>query len=255
MYVETCERALRSLINTCLRIGVLLVDQPQCLRVTKHVFSRKSLFSSESVTYAPCFIENPNTGLRFISAFEEEIRNNASAPDWESVIRNTITKIVVKDQSAVLLDMNEEMDDIDVSLSNDEALRNTMPLWRDQLGRWRRAVVHYAANIRHISKTLQKQSTTNSPGNDGESATLRDILNLQEELHTTKARSENTFQAMMSTMSIVSSEKAIQEATSVTKLTQLAFFFIPLTFVSGIFGMNLNVSIRRPRQDTPFLDH
>ncbi|KAK7543921.1 hypothetical protein BKA81DRAFT_374690 [Phyllosticta paracitricarpa] len=50
---------------------------------------------------------------------------------------------------------------------------------------------------------------------------------------------ESTFSAFIGTMSINESTRAIREAKEVTKSTQLATFFIPLTFVAGIFGMNL----------------
>ena len=46
----------------------------------------------------------------------------------------------------------------------------------------------------------------------------------------------------MSSMSIVESERAIAEAEVVSKLTHLALFFIPLSLVAGLFGMNINVS-------------
>jgi hypothetical protein len=35
------------------------------------------------------------------------------------------------------------------------------------------------------------------------------------------------------------SEKAVVEAQSVTKLTKLAVFFVPLSFVASLFGMNV----------------
>jgi len=44
-------------------------------------------------------------------------------------------------------------------------------------------------------------------------------------------------------MSIVESKRAILQTETVSKLTQLAFFFIPLTLVATVFGMNINVSI------------
>ncbi|KAK7539213.1 hypothetical protein IWX47DRAFT_849193 [Phyllosticta citricarpa] len=49
---------------------------------------------------------------------------------------------------------------------------------------------------------------------------------------------ESTVPALIGVMSIIESRKAIKHAEEVTKLTQLAFFFIPLNFVVGIFGMN-----------------
>ncbi|KAL1387617.1 hypothetical protein HDK64DRAFT_308824 [Phyllosticta capitalensis] len=51
---------------------------------------------------------------------------------------------------------------------------------------------------------------------------------------------ESTFNASIGTMSFIESTKAIQTADQVKKLTQLAFCFIPLSFVCGIFGMNVH---------------
>ena len=54
---------------------------------------------------------------------------------------------------------------------------------------------------------------------------------------------EQDFKDHMSTyvgiMTIKESKKSIQQAESLRRITQLAFIFVPLTFVSSIFGMNL----------------
>lgn len=63
-----------------------------------------------------------------------------------------------------------------------------------------------------------------------------------EEIGNMQVRVEAIFQGLMSTMSMVESQKAIAQAEVISKLTSLAFFFIPLTFVTGIFGMNIVVS-------------
>lgn len=74
-------------------------------------------------------------------------------------------------------------------------------------------------------------------------AMLRAALNeMQGDVKRTSRRIETTFQALMSSINIVESERAIREAESISKLTQLAFFFIPLSLVAGVFGMNINVS-------------
>ncbi|KAK0719322.1 hypothetical protein B0H67DRAFT_572914 [Lasiosphaeris hirsuta] len=43
-------------------------------------------------------------------------------------------------------------------------------------------------------------------------------------------------------MGIVESRRAIQQAEAVTKLAHLAFLFVPLTYITSIFGTNINVS-------------
>jgi uncharacterized membrane protein YfcA len=57
-----------------------------------------------------------------------------------------------------------------------------------------------------------------------------------------KELAEKTFSALMANMQIIESRRAIEEAESVTKLTELAFFFIPLTFTASVFGMQVKES-------------
>ncbi|KAK8876857.1 NAD(P)-binding protein, partial [Apiospora arundinis] len=49
----------------------------------------------------------------------------------------------------------------------------------------------------------------------------------------------DTFQLLMSSISVLDSETSIRQARSGQKLTQLASIFIPLSLVTGIFGMNI----------------
>jgi CorA-like Mg2+ transporter protein len=48
-----------------------------------------------------------------------------------------------------------------------------------------------------------------------------------------------TFQLLMSSISVQESHLSSEQAKRATRLTQLAFIYIPLSFVTGIFGMNL----------------
>jgi hypothetical protein len=44
---------------------------------------------------------------------------------------------------------------------------------------------------------------------------------------------------LLSTMSILESQKSIEQSQQVNKLTRLAFVYIPLSFISSVFGMNV----------------
>lgn len=48
-----------------------------------------------------------------------------------------------------------------------------------------------------------------------------------------------TFQLLMSSISVRDSQQSIEQSQRATRLTQLAFIYIPLSFVTGIFGMNI----------------
>ncbi|KAB5584717.1 hypothetical protein GE09DRAFT_1067956 [Coniochaeta sp. 2T2.1] len=47
---------------------------------------------------------------------------------------------------------------------------------------------------------------------------------------------------LMNAAAIDESQKAIAQAEGVAKLTTLAFFFVPLSFTTSIFGMNFELS-------------
>jgi Mg2+ and Co2+ transporter CorA len=44
---------------------------------------------------------------------------------------------------------------------------------------------------------------------------------------------------LLSTMSILESQKSIEQSEQVNKLPRLAFVYIPLSFISSVFGMNV----------------
>ncbi|EPE31166.1 Magnesium transport protein CorA, transmembrane region [Glarea lozoyensis ATCC 20868] len=64
----------------------------------------------------------------------------------------------------------------------------------------------------------------------------RTVNNARTLLHISTRR----MQARLTETSIEESRRSVQEAIAVKQLTQLAFVFIPLSFVSSVFGMNLN---------------
>lgn len=54
-------------------------------------------------------------------------------------------------------------------------------------------------------------------------------------------RSEKTTHGLMAATSIIESQKAVQQGHEVQKLTELAFVFIPMSFVASYFGVEIKV--------------
>ncbi|KAI7784476.1 hypothetical protein LA080_009975 [Diaporthe eres] len=65
------------------------------------------------------------------------------------------------------------------------------------------------------------------------------FVDILSEAETTDRFLMDTFQLLMSSINVLDSATAIQQAQSSQKLTQLAFIFIPLNLVTSIFGMNI----------------
>jgi Mg2+ and Co2+ transporter CorA len=65
---------------------------------------------------------------------------------------------------------------------------------------------------------------------------------LTDSLKTIEERVDRSFHALMASMSIAESERAIVQGTAVARLTELAFIFIPLNFACSFFSMQITVS-------------
>ncbi|KAI1669666.1 CorA/Zinc transport protein ZntB [Pyrenophora tritici-repentis] len=68
---------------------------------------------------------------------------------------------------------------------------------------------------------------------------VQDFQHLKDRAHTLHNRCNEAITVLMSSMSIAESRKAINQAERVTKLTFLAFIFVPLSFTTSFFGMNV----------------
>ncbi|KAK7529628.1 cora-like Mg2+ transporter protein-domain-containing protein [Phyllosticta citribraziliensis] len=116
-----------------------------------------------------------------------------------------------------------------------EFLQLKMALLKKNMGEWRSHILSRHNLQRQIERIIKRSGT---PG--GIPSQQQDALDdFNSKLDGTLRHFESTFTALIGTMSINESTRAIREAEEVTKLTQLASFFVPLSFVVGLFGMNL----------------
>ena len=156
---------------------------------------------------------------------------------------------MLDDQGTLFSRISQALDEIELSME-----RGSRPpeSWREYPPRWRNHLFHQIETIRYfqtlVSSEAGMSSDAASVGSLSSRSTLRgkSLKSLQvaeRRLEAMLARVEGTYQVLMSTMSILESERAIAQAEVVMRLTDLAFFFIPLAFVASVFGMNINVCV------------
>ncbi|KAH8587279.1 hypothetical protein B0O99DRAFT_694644 [Bisporella sp. PMI_857] len=69
---------------------------------------------------------------------------------------------------------------------------------------------------------------------------LTDFQNFLSRVEQLSARCQSGMSTCMNSAAIAESKRAIAQAMSVEQLTRLAFFYIPLSFTTSFFGMNLS---------------
>lgn len=148
--------------------------------------------------------------------------------------------IIHGDTSNVLKSIGLILTDIRRQALDDIVIQNKLLHWRSlldlietELQALHESVQSYASFI-----LQRKQSTLHY--SDTEPSTVNILVNNSlAEISSLRERTAEAYKSLMASISIVESKRGIAEAESVTKLTELAFLFIPLSFSASIFGMQV----------------
>lgn len=217
--------------------GILLFDPQRLFRVTaiKYDFwrggrSNKTEVETEVFPKTSALREDFVQLLQDVSGLHD-LADETVFQTCKRIVRERASN----DETHVLGALSRSLDRIELSLSKDAVIRGALQSWRGYFGRWRNTLFHQAESLKYLRKTIRPE--------DAGQRQARLLDSVLEENDIMRRRLDGIYQAVMSTMSIVESERAIGEAEVVSKLTHLAFFFIPLTLVSGVFGMNVVVGL------------
>lgn len=142
----------------------------------------------------------------------------------------------------VFRSMNKSLDKIDRSVAYDMQVTQLIGHWRHLLGIWRSLLPTMNDELEENTKVITRRSKDLC----NYSSDLQEILDAYGELlnmcKMLQERVERTSQALMATMSIMESQNAIKQGQQIQRLTELAFIFIPMSFASSYFGMEVQVS-------------
>jgi len=177
--------------------------------------------------------------------------------------------LVAEDWNLVLSQMSLTLDEIDIKMSDNIMLQENALAWRRLLCSWRVSLVEYATRLEESKQLLRAQMSVKSQpssstlvGTASEisrkptPANFEDAVNrsfedapsilyryqiLSDGVRKIEQRVDRSFQAIMSSMSIIESERAITQGIAIARLTELAFIFIPLSFAAAFFSMQVKV--------------
>lgn len=94
-----------------------------------------------------------------------------------------------------------------------------------QMIRWKKSL----GILRYFLPRLEELS--------GRMASTDDVTALDLDIEYLQRRIEKIISHIMSSVTMQESQRAIKETESVTQLTEMAFIFIPLSYVAAVFGM------------------
>ena len=193
-----------------------------------------------------CFLDDSISPRDQFIKFLETLEMPTNATELQHTITRKLLTTMLDDTKSIHTLLDDALDQVDLSLPDDDLLHSNISTWRNNFSQWRKALIHQISVCTYASTSLDTLARNTHNSQAGINLTFVEELamlsSIKFELERMCDRVKSTFEAIMSTMSIVESQKAIKEAETVTKLTQLAFFFIPISFIATVFGANVVVS-------------
>ena len=118
-------------------------------------------------------------------------------------------------------------------------INNTLHDLREDLAHVKSGLVETITYVSDIAKE-ELGSRKNGKYNYGtRGGPIQDLQRIYDEAIKLDTFLMETFQLLMSSISMQDSQASIEQTRRSIRLTQLAFIYIPLSFVTGIFGMNI----------------
>ncbi|KAK6533349.1 hypothetical protein TWF694_002299 [Orbilia ellipsospora] len=174
-----------------------------------------------------------------------ECTSAATIQDLKTQCQTRLIRKTLVAFSNTLTTMESVIDDIDRQMANPVRVQENIDAWGITLSSYRLLLSEIAHSVENVTTYLEIISDELGPNSDT-TVTGREIL---KAVATTKRfsrfrshtveRTDRAFQGLMSFMSIIESQGAIAEASSVGKLTELAFVFIPVSFAATFYSMQI----------------
>ena len=151
--------------------------------------------------------------------------------------------IIHNDTANLLRHMELALQEIGQHILDDTLIQQRLVHWRLLLERFGTELQQLEFTLRRFAGFIHE---SRFPHKDNEESLERRVPSVGKlledsisQINALRQHTTRSHKSLMANMSIVESKRGIAEAESVTKLTELAFFFIPITFSASVFSMQV----------------
>lgn len=152
-----------------------------------------------------------------------------------------ILEIPRGDTMQSLQDVNQRLDGINLKMLDDVHIQKAIVDLRQTMASVDIQLSYLEDNFQSFIQflSMDNERDSNTDQRSGFSQSHTPGWDIVKEISAARQKAKATASSLMASMSIVESEKGIAEAESVSKLTELAFLYIPLTFSASLFSMQV----------------
>ncbi|KAJ5173162.1 Mg2+ transporter protein CorA-like/Zinc transport protein ZntB, partial [Penicillium capsulatum] len=184
---------------------------------------------------------NLEQSLSATSSTAESTRNQLDKQAGPINLVGPLFRIIKHDTLALLTQLNQILDGVETGILDDIRMEDRLFLWRQVISRAQRELPELQSSIgpfiAFINPLCSSGASEENQGSKPE--TLQEMLDLSKEIDQMCARLRQVSNLLTSNMGLLDSRRSIDEAHAVSRLTELAFLFVPLSFATSIFGMQI----------------
>ncbi|EJP70208.1 uncharacterized protein BBA_01077 [Beauveria bassiana ARSEF 2860] len=157
--------------------------------------------------------------------------------DGDALVSSLLTSIVLDDFWRLLAEMRAELDHLDGDFSGSlfsqlvESFGNSV---RQNLSWLRCSLQELSEWAVHLQTSSAKAASSSS-----DAAIAEELEMLIQDVQALQRRAESTLNVLASSMGLSQSSLVIDQTSGINKLTELAFFFVPLSFITSVFSMQV----------------
>ena len=151
--------------------------------------------------------------------------------------------IIHNDTMNTLRHMDLALREIGQHILDETLIQQRLVHWRLLLERFGTEFQQLEDSLRRFAGFINASKVSDKNSTEDQNTLRPPVEKLLEDsvsqINSLRQRTTRSHKSLMANMSIIESKRGIAEAESVTKLTELAFFFIPLTFSASVFSMQV----------------
>lgn len=164
--------------------------------------------------------------LSWMSTTLGDERANRQSGSWQAIL-----KVVEIDTLCFINIVLDNLDGITEGITDEILLQDRLYKWRPSVTRYLLELPRMKASLLEFKSFMTTCEVTGEPYNS--------IDNLSRLIDDAYLQAEKVYNSLRTEMSIIDSRRGIREAEGVSKLTELAFVFIPITFAASVFSMQI----------------
>ncbi|KAL3421140.1 hypothetical protein PVAG01_07585 [Phlyctema vagabunda] len=199
----------------------------------------------EEAFQTPVLMENLRRHLHDTQSTKEDFYQrliaveNSNTEEYFGVLE-PLSQIISQDARSLLKLLDKTLDGIDAEIQDETKIEENLSTWRRLISRSQIELSDLRDSMGEFFSFFGVLFPINGPRSANEVNRIsKDFREVANKIEGMLGRLRTSSTSLTSNMALLDSRRSIAEAQAVKKLTELAFFFIPLTFAASLFGMQV----------------